>query len=112
MKSFIKIAFISLPLSMASPSFSQIIWGADLHFGAPPPPREVIIERPYPGAIWVRGRWHPRYWIPPGHRYGWNRRRDWDRDMDWDRGRNDRRWDRRDEERGRGDEHRSEGRGR
>jgi len=28
----------------------------------PPPRREVVMERPFPGAVWVPGHWHWRWW--------------------------------------------------
>lgn len=105
MKTLVKIATICIALIGASPSFAQVRWGVDLHFGTPPPrPREIVVERPYPDAIWepgyynhigyrymwLPGRWrHPSYWVPPGHRYGWHEDRDWHRnwDRDGERGR-------------------------
>ncbi len=65
-------AVLLLGLTSAS---SQVRFGFGIHIGAPPPPvgyTEVIVERPYPGAVWVRGCWswngyeHRRIWIP-GH---------------------------------------------
>src|SRR5579872_3575653 len=120
MKTLLKISAVCLLLVMAVPSFAQVSWGVDLRFGTPPPPpREVIVERPYPDAVWepgyynygpdyryawVPGRWHPHYWVPQGHRYGWYGRRDWD-----DRGRDNRQWDRHEQGHSR-DDHRSQGR--
>lgn len=68
MKTFLKISAVTLPLLFAMPSFAQVRWGVDLHFGTPPPQREVIVERPYPEAVWVPGYYN--YY--PGHRYSWN----------------------------------------
>ncbi|MFI5264416.1 MAG: hypothetical protein ACHQM6_07870 [Candidatus Kapaibacterium sp.] len=65
----LKLSVITLPLLFAIPSFAQVSWGVDLHFGTPPPRHEVIVERPYPDAIWVPGYYN--YY--PGHRYAWNR---------------------------------------
>jgi hypothetical protein len=28
----------------------------------PPPRAEVIMERPYPGAVWVPGHWYRHWW--------------------------------------------------
>jgi hypothetical protein len=75
---------------------AQVDWGADIHIGhpSPPPPREVIIERPFPNAVWVPGHyenqgygyhWKPGWWrrphyfIPPGRHYGWDHERGWER---------------------------------
>jgi len=103
MKQLLKLSAITLPLLFAIPSFAQVRWGVDLHFGTPPPRHEVIVERPYPDAYWVPGYYN--YY--PGHRYAWNpgywrrherfedrrgywrherfEHRDWDRDGDRDR---------------------------
>jgi hypothetical protein len=106
MKTFLKIALISLPLMTAMPSFAQVSF--DFHYGYPPPPRrEIIIERPYPDAVWIPGYYDrigyryvwtpgywrrpyyntPHYWTPPGHHYGWYHERGWEphrRDFDDD----------------------------
>src|SRR5947199_8151784 len=92
MKTLVKIIAVLLPLITFSPLCAQVQWRADIHLGnaPPPPPREVIVERPYPDAIWMPGYYnyvgyryvwtpgfwrHPHYWIPPGHRFarGWER---------------------------------------
>ena len=104
MKSFMKIATICLPLLSVTPSFAQVSWGVDLRFGSPPPRREIIVDRPYPDAIWVPGyynhygygyRWFPGYWRRPERFHeGWGFRghRDWDRERhDGDRHDGDRR---------------------
>ena len=90
MKTFLKIAALSVPLFMVTPSFAQIRWGVDLHIGVPAP-REVIVERPYADAIWVPGYYnyagyrqvwvpgfwrHPHYWAPE-RREGFDRGRDY-----------------------------------
>ena len=68
MKTFLKITAITLPLFLSAPSFAHVNWGIDIRFGTPPPPRhEIIVERPYPDAIWVPGYYNTY----PGHRYGW-----------------------------------------
>lgn len=92
MKTFLKITLICLPLITSSQLFSQVRWGVDLHFGTPPPHREIIVERPYPDAIWMPGYyshygyrhiWVPEYWRRPEHFYrGWQHR---DRYRDEDR---------------------------
>jgi hypothetical protein len=140
MKSFIKIALVSLPLFLAAPTFAQVSWGVDLRFGTPPP-REVIVERPYQDAVWepgyyregpeyqhvwMPGRWHPHNWVSQEHRYdgrdgqrGFDRgrnsdrgedRRSYSQGEDRGRGQNDQRSNRQGENRGQGGEQRSEGR--
>lgn len=109
MKTFLKIAAVALSLFTAAPTIGQVRWGVDIHLGTPPPPRrEIIIERPYPDAVWepgyynhygrrytwVPGRWRRPVYVapPPPRRYGWNRewrhereeRREWRREGDRD----------------------------
>lgn len=107
MRTFLKIAALALSLFTAAPMMAQVRCGVNLHFGAPPPRREVVIPCPYPGGIWepgyynhygrryiwVPGRWRrPLYIAPPPHRYGWNRewrherkeKREWRREGDRD----------------------------
>ncbi len=66
MKTLLKITAICLPLMLSAPSFAQISWGVDLRFGMPPPRHEVIVERPYPEAVW-----YPGYYNHVGYRYAW-----------------------------------------
>lgn len=90
MKSLMKIGILFFSLLIVSSASSQVRWGVDLRFGSPPPPRrEIIIERPYPDAIWVPGYynhygyrylWVPGYWRRPARFHsGWERR-GWGRD--------------------------------
>ena len=67
MKSILKMAAITFPLLFALPSYAQVSWGVDLHFGTPPPRHEVILAWPYPEAVWIPGYYN--YY--PGHRYAW-----------------------------------------
>ncbi|MDP4221371.1 MAG: hypothetical protein Q8916_08900 [Bacteroidota bacterium] len=108
MKTFLTIAALAFILAAISPTYAQVRWGVDVHLGSPvPPPREVIVEQPYPDAVWepgyyryegyrhfwTPGYWHrPHYWVPLGHRFdrdewreGRGEHRGWDRDRDGDR---------------------------
>ena len=66
MKTLLKaISFLGL-VAIAAPAYSQV--GVDLHFGTPAPRREVIVERPYEGAVYTRGAY---YYEPRFARYEW-----------------------------------------
>jgi hypothetical protein len=105
MKTLLKISAICLMLAAAAPSFAQVSWGVDLRFGTPPPPRrEVIVERPYPDAVWgpgyynyvgtryvwFPGRWHERGWNAPQRYYGGDRDRGFRGEGNWNRDGGDR----------------------
>jgi hypothetical protein len=53
MKKLINVIIISLGLFLTAPSFAQI--GFHIYIGPPAPRHEIIVERPYPEAVWVPG---------------------------------------------------------
>jgi hypothetical protein len=55
-------------LGFASPAFSQVSVGLDLHLGAPAPHYEVAPAAPFYGAIWAPGRYVVE---PRTRRYVW-----------------------------------------
>ena len=74
MNNIIKVVSICVILALAAPAFAQVSF--DIHFGPPPPRREVVVESPFEGAIWVAGynqydydnneyRWRPGSWQRP-----------------------------------------------
>jgi len=91
MKTLIRSIVLSASLFFALPGFGQRIgFGLHIQVGPPVPRHEVIIEQPYPEAIWVpgyyiydpgvedyvwvTGRWrHPPYhgarWVAPEWRH-------------------------------------------
>ncbi len=110
MKTVLAAIILSLAMGLAAEAPAQVRWGVDIHLGTPPPPpppplrHEVIIERPYPGAVWVPGYWRfdrprrhyywaPGYWRRPAYVYHeYHGRSHWDRDHDhdWDHEHGDR----------------------
>jgi hypothetical protein len=71
MKKLLKISGICLPFLLTTPAISQVNF--DFHYGTPPPHREIIVERPYPDAVWVPGYYniigYRHYWVPGKWRY-------------------------------------------
>jgi PPE-repeat protein len=74
MNNIIKIVGFCGILTLAAPAFAQVSF--DIHLGPPPPRREVVMEAPFEGAIWVAGynqydydnneyRWQPGSWQRP-----------------------------------------------
>lgn len=73
MKNYLRIAIIVGVLAIAAPVYAQLHVGLGITIGPPPPPKEeVIVRKPFRGAVWVPGyyRWEPRH-----HRYVWVRGR-------------------------------------
>lgn len=81
MRILLKALLISGLMAVAAPAFAQI--HLNITFGPPPPRREIIIQAPYPGAIWIPGYyvydgrvasyvWVPGRWqAPPAPRQVW-----------------------------------------
>jgi hypothetical protein len=79
MKNFLTSLTICIIISFfmdVNPSYSQI--GVHIRIGPPPPRQEVIVERPYPEAVWIGGFheydpvtnvyvWRPGRWDRPPH---------------------------------------------
>jgi len=68
MKYLIKVLSFCGLMAIAAPAFAQISF--DIHIGPPRPRREVVVEAPYPEAIWVAGYYRYDYdggayiWVP------------------------------------------------
>ena len=79
MKTILKTIIFNSLLMLAIPGFAQRVGvGIHIQVGPPEPRQEVIIERPYPEAIWVPGYyiydpapaiyvWKPGRWQRPPH---------------------------------------------
>jgi hypothetical protein len=70
MKMLIRTAVFAMLCVISSTAIGQIRWGVNIQIGTPPPPPryEVIVERPYPEAVWVPGYWDYDY---GGRSYIW-----------------------------------------
>ena len=56
MKKLIKILVLTSALLITIPGYSQRVGlGLSVQIGPPQPLQEIIIERPYPEAVWVPG---------------------------------------------------------
>lgn len=91
MKTWMKLLLFGMLLFAATPAFSQV--RVRVRVAPPPVRREVVVARPYAGAVWVAGHydWRPRradyVWVPgrwvraPRANAVWVEPR-WDRDGD------------------------------
>ena len=64
MRIIIKLFLLSGLLSFAIPALAQI--SVNINVGPPPPRREVIVETPNPGWVWV-----PGYYVAAGSGWEW-----------------------------------------
>ncbi len=70
----LRIFLMSLALVAALFTAQTAMAGVGVYFGirvGPPPPRhEIVVARPYPSAVWVRGHWR---WVHGPRHYVWVR---------------------------------------
>jgi hypothetical protein len=81
MRSLLTAFLISIPLAFAAPAFTQV--RLNVRVGPPAPPKEVVIQAPSPGLVWVPGYyvyntssanyvWVPGRWqAPPSAKHVW-----------------------------------------
>ncbi len=70
MKSAIWVPILCGVFLLPSSAFAQLYIGLGIRVGPPPPPTEVIVERPHRNWVWVPGYYR---WIPRHQRYAWVR---------------------------------------
>ena len=81
MRTILKAFLFTSLMAVAMPAFAQV--HLSINFGPPPPRREVIVQSPYPGGVWIPGYyvyqsgarnyvWTPGRWqAPPAPQQRW-----------------------------------------
>ncbi len=70
MKRLLQCAVAAVVMGLATPAVAQIHVGLGIRIGPPAPQKEVVVARPYRGAVWVPGYYK---WAPRHHEYVWVR---------------------------------------